>query len=69
MNIGAYRSGSNPGIDFAIQKIGMINEFLQQDMYEKTDFSEAVQGLQQIFTGTDQPAPVNIPIQPGRGEG
>ncbi len=69
VNIGAYRSGSNPGIDYAIQKIGMINEFLQQDMYEKVDFSQAVQGLQQIFIGTDKPATVNIPIQPGGGEG
>lgn len=56
INIGAYRKGSNPDIDFAIQKIGMINEFLQQDMYEKADFDEAINSLQEIFRGSDTPS-------------
>lgn len=38
INIGAYVSGSNPAIDNAIQAIGPIRQFLQQDIYEHTDF-------------------------------
>ena len=30
INIGAYRPGSNKEIDFAIEKIDAVNEFLRQ---------------------------------------
>ncbi len=37
INIGAYVKGSNAEIDEAIDKIGNINEFLQQGTYEKAE--------------------------------
>ena len=49
INIGAYKSGSNPNIDNAIAKISQVNEFLQQDVNEKYDFEESVQAMKQIF--------------------
>ncbi len=39
INIGAYSKGANPGIDEAVDKIGGINNFLRQGVYEKVDFS------------------------------
>ena len=49
INIGAYKKGSNPNIDFSIEKIGAVNQFLTQDLYEKYTFDEEVSMLQEIF--------------------
>lgn len=49
INIGAYKSGSNPDIDFAISKIGEVNQFLMQDVEEKLSFEESVELLKGIF--------------------
>lgn len=49
INIGAYQRGSSEDIDYAISRIKDINIFLQQDMFEKADFSNAVEGLSKIF--------------------
>lgn len=49
INIGAYKSGSNPEIDYAISKIKEVNEFLMQDMFEKFTFEEEVEMLGQLF--------------------
>ena len=49
INIGAYKSGSNPGIDYAIQKINEVNGFLMQDVEEKFSFEESVDLMKQIF--------------------
>ena len=38
INIGAYKAGSNPDIDFAIDKIRAVNAFLQQQTDEKYTF-------------------------------
>ena len=48
INIGAYKSGSNPEIDEAIEKHKAINEFLQQQTDEKTTFEEAVSKIHEI---------------------
>lgn len=45
INIGAYSKGSNPEIDYAVDMIGSVNQFLQQDMKETVDFETAKQGL------------------------
>lgn len=50
INIGAYKSGSNPGIDYAIQKIGEVNEFLMQDVDDKFTFEESVSLMGKIFS-------------------
>ena len=49
VNIGAYKAGSNPAIDFALSKIDAVNEFLMQDVYEKVSFEEEVKQLEELF--------------------
>ncbi len=49
INIGAYKKGSNPGIDHAMEKIGAVNEFLTQQTDEKYDFAQEVEMMKQIF--------------------
>lgn len=49
INIGAYKSGSNPGIDYAIEKIQEVNEFLMQDVNDKFTFEETQELLKSIF--------------------
>ncbi|MBQ8625761.1 MAG: flagellar protein export ATPase FliI [Agathobacter sp.] len=49
INIGAYKSGSNPDIDYAIKKIRVVNEFLCQATDEKFQFEEELQLLEQVF--------------------
>lgn len=49
INIGAYKKGSNPGIDFAIEKIEAVNDYLMQQTDEKFDFEQEVELLRQIF--------------------
>ena len=48
INIGAYKKGSNPEIDFAVSKIGAVNQFLQQDTMEKFGFEEEEQMLEAL---------------------
>ncbi|MCR5692112.1 MAG: flagellum-specific ATP synthase FliI, partial [Eubacterium sp.] len=49
INIGAYRAGSNPNIDFAIEKIDKVNKFLRQKTDEKFAFEEIVDMMKEIF--------------------
>lgn len=49
INIGAYKRGSNKNIDYAIEKIDAVNEFLCQDVNEKVDFESTLNMLKQIF--------------------
>ena len=49
INIGAYKSGSNPNIDYAIQKINAVNSFLCQETDEKFSFEEELEMLESIF--------------------
>ena len=49
INIGAYKAGSNPKIDFAIEKIDAINSFLQQGVNEKFLFDDIVEQMKEIF--------------------
>lgn len=49
INIGAYKSGSNPNIDYAVSKIDEINRFLAQNTEEKFDFETILKQLQDIF--------------------
>lgn len=47
--IGAYESGSNPQVDYAIEKIEEVKTFLKQGIKEKIDLPEAVKQLEEIF--------------------
>lgn len=49
INIGAYKRGSNREIDYSIEKIGEVNEYLCQDVYEKFDIGEEQKLLGEIF--------------------
>lgn len=49
INIGAYKSGSNPEIDYAIEKIGAVNSFLCQGTDEKFSFDDELELLKKVF--------------------
>jgi len=49
INIGAYKPGSNPRIDYAISKIDEVNAFLCQDTDEKVNYDETVNKMDEIF--------------------
>ncbi len=49
INIGAYKKGSNAGIDYAISKIDAVNEFLMQDVDTKYTFEESLELLNALF--------------------
>lgn len=47
--IGAYEEGSDPKVDYAIEKIEETNNFLKQDSQEKIDLVDSVTELKEIF--------------------
>ncbi len=48
--IGAYESGSNPNVDYAIEMIEPVNQFLKQEVTDKIDLTEAVEQLVGMFS-------------------
>ena len=50
INIGAYKNGTNVAIDYAIQKINAVNQFLMQGTMEKFTFEEIIERLEAIFS-------------------
>jgi len=49
INIGAYKAGANPNIDYSIEKIDKVNEFLCQDVDSRYSLDEEIQMLESIF--------------------
>ena len=49
INIGAYKQGSNPKIDFAIRKMEQMTSYLKQDIGESVKVDESVAALAAIF--------------------
>lgn len=49
INIGAYVSGSNPEIDYAIEMISEIKKYLQQSIHEDVNFEDSVQRLETLM--------------------
>lgn len=49
INIGAYKKGSNEEIDYAIDKIRVVNEFLMQAVDEAFTFEETLNQLNHLF--------------------
>ncbi len=47
--LGAYQYGTDPRIDYAIDKYDTIINFLKQDTYENSTFEETVQRLVDMF--------------------
>lgn len=49
INIGAYKKGSNSNIDYAIEKIDTVNDFLLQETHDKFSFEEILEMLEALF--------------------
>lgn len=49
INIGAYKKGSNKNIDYAIEKIDAVNDFLMQSTEERFSFDQEVELLKGLF--------------------
>jgi flagellum-specific ATP synthase len=49
INIGAYKPGSNPKIDLAIEKFDEMTSFIKQDIHNGISIEDSVQGLRHIF--------------------
>lgn len=49
INIGAYEAGSNPNIDNSIALKPKIDSYLQQGIYETSDYDTTVSALKNIF--------------------
>ncbi|OGG56824.1 MAG: flagellar protein export ATPase FliI [Candidatus Handelsmanbacteria bacterium RIFCSPLOWO2_12_FULL_64_10] len=49
INIGAYRRGNNPRIDFAIERIDRINAFLRQGIQERADLQGAREMMMKLL--------------------
>lgn len=60
INIGAYEPGSNPQIDYALDHIEEINEFLQQGINESTGYDQTIQHLKEIFGEEELPEPDEV---------
>jgi flagellum-specific ATP synthase len=52
INIGAYNHGSNPKIDYAIEKIEAVNHFLRQGVQERSSLEQAIEELESIFSNS-----------------
>jgi len=51
INIGAYKDGSNPGIDYALSRIDNMISYLKQDIHDPATIEESLQNLKSIFEG------------------
>ena len=49
INIGAYVSGSNPKIDYAIEMMDRINAYLRQGIEETVFFKDSIAQLDTLF--------------------
>ena len=49
VNIGAYVKGSNPKIDYAVEKIDLIYGFIKQGLFEKMEFDDSIATLKSVF--------------------
>lgn len=49
VSIGAYKSGANPKLDYALTKIDLINQFLRQETNEAFAYDQCLEQLQTIL--------------------
>jgi flagellum-specific ATP synthase len=49
INIGAYKAGSNPGIDYAVEHFAEMQAFMKQAVHNPVMLDEAVQDLKSMF--------------------
>jgi flagellum-specific ATP synthase len=53
INLGAYKEGSNPKVDYAVKMIDRLKGYLRQGMNERRDIGDALQGLYILFDGME----------------
>ncbi len=49
INLGAYREGTNPKVDYAIKMIDKLKGYLRQKTDERSDFANSLQRLYILF--------------------
>ncbi|GBD39467.1 putative ATP synthase YscN [bacterium HR37] len=49
INLGAYREGTNPKVDYAIKMIEKLKSYLRQKTDERSDFADSLQRLYILF--------------------
>ena len=49
ISIGAYNRGTSPNIDYALDRIDTINDFLKQGIHEKVSFRDTVDRLMKLL--------------------
>jgi flagellum-specific ATP synthase len=49
INIGAYKEGSNSGIDYAVSRIDGMMSYLKQAVHDPATIQESVQNLKSLF--------------------
>ncbi|HPP06224.1 MAG TPA: hypothetical protein PLW88_02555, partial [Syntrophorhabdaceae bacterium] len=49
INIGAYRPGSNPKIDYAMSMIDKVRIFLRQDVDTRVTLEDAINSMKILF--------------------
>jgi len=54
INLGAYKQGTNPKVDFSIRIVDRLKKYLRQDMSELIDYTDALQELFCIFEETEK---------------
>ena len=64
ISIGAYKTGTNPQIDLAIQLHEPINEFLKQDVNETRSSDDSWQALRDIMRGNNFEEDMSLQNQP-----
>ncbi len=52
IRLGAYRQGSDPQVDLAIEYRDQIEEFLTQDMHERGELADCYAGLEKLLKGS-----------------
>jgi len=68
INIGAYARGSNPKVDFALDRIDAVNAFLKQSVEEHGEFDATIDALRRIF-GEDETIQVQTASSVGSSQG
>ncbi len=49
INIGAYKAGSNPKIDYTLSRIEAVNTFLRQNVDDKADLNSTIHEMQKLL--------------------
>ena len=60
ITVGAYRRGSDPRVDLAIEQWPRIQEFLRQDMYEPVSIERSHADLAKLVTQFSAPLPAAV---------